>query len=81
MKNYFIQLAKNQEGVNNYYIPTNQKRTCLMEMVEKANKLAERHLLFINAKNVPQEVSEWHESRAKLNLEIGARLIGYYNKL
>lgn len=78
---YFTEQREKQMNVENVYIAPNERRDAVLKMSDKAKLLAERHLLFVNAKNVPQDVSDWHEQRAKLNLEIGARLIGYYNKL
>lgn len=81
MKNYFRELARLQDGIENTYKPPTEKRNCVKAMVEKAFKIGRRHLLFVNAKGVPNDVREWHEKRAKINLEIGARLIQYYSNL
>ena len=81
MVDYFRQLARLQDGIENTYKPNTEKKLCVLKTAEKAQKLAKRHLLFVNAKNIPAEISDWHEQRAKLNLEIGARLIYYYQKL
>ena len=74
---YFTEQREKQMNVDNVYIAPNEKQSLVIKMAEKAKLLAERHLLFVNAKNVPSEISDWHEQRAKLNNEISARLIGY----
>lgn len=74
---YFTEQREKQMNVENVYIAPNERRDAVLKMSAKAKLRAERNELFINAKGVPQDVSEWHEQRAKLNNEISARLIGY----
>lgn len=78
---FFTEQRKNQADVVNVYIEITDKKKKILDLVEKANELSERHLFFVNHPKLPQKVSDYHEQRAKLNLEIGARLIQYYNKL
>jgi len=78
---FFTEQREKQADIVNVYIHPSEKKYSLLMMAQKAEELAKRHKFFINHPKLPQDVSEWHEQRAKLNLEIGARLRGYYNKL
>lgn len=78
---FFTEQREKQADIVNVYIDVNEKKHKILMMAKKAEELAKRHLFFVGHPKLPTEVSDWHEQRAKLNLEIGARLIQYYNKL
>ena len=78
---YFTEQREKQKDIVNVYIDPSDKKHKLLRMAKKAEELAKRHLFFVGHPKLPQDVSDWHEQRAKIILEIGARLISYYNKL